>query len=110
MAAEDGSWVERRSGERPAVTLAELAAFAVGCERNPARSGAHIRRSARASVAKLPGGWGLGMAGHSRDDAAPRSVIVTRAREQIEPLARRLEELGHEVVRCPLIELEAIEP
>jgi uroporphyrinogen-III synthase len=33
-------------------------------------------------------------------------VIVTRAREQVEPLATRLEALGHEVVRCPLIELE----
>jgi uroporphyrinogen-III synthase len=37
-------------------------------------------------------------------------VIVTRAREQAEPLATRLEELGHEVVRCPLIELEPIGP
>jgi uroporphyrinogen-III synthase len=33
-------------------------------------------------------------------------VIVTRAREQLEPLAGRIEALGHEVVRCPLIELE----
>jgi uroporphyrinogen-III synthase len=37
-------------------------------------------------------------------------VIVTRAAEQIEPLAGRIEELGHEVVRCPLIELEATGP
>jgi uroporphyrinogen III methyltransferase / synthase len=37
-------------------------------------------------------------------------VIVTRAREQIEPLATRLEALGHEVVRCPLIELEPVGP
>jgi uroporphyrinogen III methyltransferase / synthase len=37
-------------------------------------------------------------------------VIVTRAAEQIEPLARRIERLGHEVVRCPLIELEPIGP
>jgi uroporphyrinogen-III synthase len=37
-------------------------------------------------------------------------VIVTRAREQVEPLARRIEELGLEVVRCPLIELEPIGP
>ena len=35
-------------------------------------------------------------------------VIVTRAREQVEPLASRIEALGHEVVRCPLIELEPI--
>ena len=37
-------------------------------------------------------------------------VIVTRAREQLEPLASRIEALGHEVVRCPLIELEPIGP
>jgi uroporphyrinogen III methyltransferase / synthase len=37
-------------------------------------------------------------------------VVVTRAREQLEPLARRIEELGHEVVRCPLIELEPLGP
>jgi uroporphyrinogen-III synthase len=37
-------------------------------------------------------------------------VIVTRAREQAEPLAERLETLGFEVVRCPLIELESIGP
>ena len=40
----------------------------------------------------------------------PLRVIVTRAREQAEPLAERLEALGHEVVRCPLIELEPIVP
>ena len=33
-------------------------------------------------------------------------VIVTRARAGIEPLARRIEAIGHDVVRCPLIELE----
>jgi uroporphyrinogen-III synthase len=37
-------------------------------------------------------------------------VIVTRAAGQIEPLARRIEALGHEVVRCPLIELEPTGP
>jgi uroporphyrinogen III methyltransferase / synthase len=37
-------------------------------------------------------------------------VIVTRAREQLEPLASRIEALGHEVVRCPLIELEPTGP
>jgi uroporphyrinogen-III synthase len=37
-------------------------------------------------------------------------VIVTRARGQIEPLARRIEGLAHEVVRCPLIEVEAVGP
>jgi uroporphyrinogen-III synthase len=37
-------------------------------------------------------------------------VVVTRAREQLEPLAGRLEALGLDVVRCPLIELEPIGP
>jgi uroporphyrinogen III methyltransferase / synthase len=37
-------------------------------------------------------------------------VIVTRARASAEPLAQRLEELGFEVVRCPLIELEPAGP
>jgi len=37
-------------------------------------------------------------------------VIVTRAREQLEPLAGRLEALGYDVVRCPLIELRPIGP
>jgi uroporphyrinogen-III synthase len=37
-------------------------------------------------------------------------VIVTRARGQLEPLARRIEELGLEVECCPLIELEPVGP
>ena len=37
-------------------------------------------------------------------------VIVTRARGQLEPLARRVEALGLDVVRSPLIELEPIGP
>ncbi|HEY7019373.1 MAG TPA: uroporphyrinogen-III synthase [Gaiellaceae bacterium] len=37
-------------------------------------------------------------------------VIVTRAAGQAEPLAARIEALGHAVVRCPLIELEPIGP
>src|SRR5436190_1655671 len=53
-----------------------------------------------------PGGWGLGMG-----PAPPRlRVIVTRARDQLEPLAERIEVLGYEVVRCPLIELEPTGP
>lgn len=35
-------------------------------------------------------------------------VIVTRPRAQAEPLAERLRELGHEVVLCPLIEVEPL--
>jgi uroporphyrinogen III methyltransferase/synthase len=33
-------------------------------------------------------------------------VIVTRPRAQAGPLVERLEQLGHEVVECPLIEIE----
>jgi uroporphyrinogen-III synthase len=33
-------------------------------------------------------------------------VIVTRPRDQAGPLVQRLEHLGHEVVECPLIEIE----
>jgi uroporphyrinogen III methyltransferase / synthase len=35
-------------------------------------------------------------------------VVVTRAPGQAEPLASRLEELGHEVVPCPLIRIDRI--
>jgi uroporphyrinogen-III synthase len=35
-------------------------------------------------------------------------VIVTRPRDQAGPLVARLEALGHEVVECPLIEIERI--
>jgi uroporphyrinogen III methyltransferase / synthase len=35
-------------------------------------------------------------------------IVVTRAEAQAEPLARRLEALGHEVVRCPLIRVEPL--
>lgn len=35
-------------------------------------------------------------------------VIVTRPREQAGPLVERLEALGHEVVACPLIEIEPL--
>lgn len=37
-------------------------------------------------------------------------IVVTRPRAQAGPLVERLERLGHEVVECPLIEVEAIEP
>jgi uroporphyrinogen-III synthase len=35
-------------------------------------------------------------------------VVVTRAAAQAEPLVSRLEALGHEVVRCPLIRVESL--
>ena len=35
-------------------------------------------------------------------------VIVTRPRDQAGPLAVRLQELGHEVVECPLIRIEPL--
>ena len=36
-------------------------------------------------------------------------VIVTRPRDQAGPLAARIEALGHEVVACPLIEIEPLD-
>jgi len=35
-------------------------------------------------------------------------VVVTRPRDQAGPLVNRLEELGHEVVECPLIDIEPL--
>jgi len=35
-------------------------------------------------------------------------VVVTRPREQAGPLVSRLEDLGHEVVECPLIEIDPL--
>lgn len=35
-------------------------------------------------------------------------IVVTRAEEQADDLAERLELLGHEVVRCPLIRIEPL--
>jgi uroporphyrinogen-III synthase len=57
-------------------------------------------------VSDPPGGRGLGIGPASKR----LRVIVTRAAGQIEPLARRIEALGHKVVRCPLIELEPAGP
>jgi len=37
-------------------------------------------------------------------------IVVTRPREQAQPLAERLEQLGHEVTVCPLIETEPVGP
>ena len=67
IAAEDGSWIERRSGTDPAT-----------------RGGGAPRR--------------IGEAGRMK-------VIVTRPRAQAQPLVGRLEELGYDVVECPLIEI-----
>ena len=36
-------------------------------------------------------------------------IVVTRPREQSGPLVSRLEALGHEIVECPLIEIEPLE-
>ena len=35
-------------------------------------------------------------------------VVVTRPRDQAGPLVKRLEELGHDVVECPLVEIEPL--
>src|SRR5919201_5974654 len=59
---------------------------------------AHPRALCPATLDFPLGGWGLGM--------EPVRVIVTRPRDQAGPLADRLEQLGYEVVACPLIEVE----
>jgi len=43
-----------------------------------------------------------------RPSRAPRRVVVTRAAAQAGALVARVEALGYEVVRCPLIEIEPI--
>jgi uroporphyrinogen-III synthase len=35
-------------------------------------------------------------------------IVVTRSEDQADPLVARLEALGHEVVRCPLIRIESL--
>ena len=66
IAAEDGAWLERRTGDDPA----------------RARTRARVARAVR--------------------------IVVTRAESQADPLVARLEALGHEVVRCPLIRIEPL--
>ena len=44
----------------------------------------------------------------ARPARAAVRVVVTRAEAQAEPLVARLEALGHEVVRCPLIRIEPL--
>ena len=44
----------------------------------------------------------------SKEDGQLARVILTRPRDQIGPLAERLEARGHEVVSCPLIEIEPL--
>src|SRR5439155_21697396 len=55
----------------------------------------HRRRRSRRRPARRVEGAHSGM-----------KVIVTRPRAQAGPLVGRLEELGYEVVECPLIEIE----
>src|SRR4029077_959607 len=43
--------------------------------------------------------------GRRREAGGSVKVIVTRPRAQAQPLAGRIEELGYEVVECPLIEI-----
>lgn len=42
--------------------------------------------------------------------ADPMRVVVTRPRRQAGPLVERLQRSGHDVVECPLIEIEPIAP
>jgi uroporphyrinogen-III synthase len=48
-------------------------------------------------------------AARRREVARVSRVVVTRRREQAGPLVQRLEALGHEVVECPLIEIEPLD-
>src|SRR5437763_10832290 len=56
--------------------------------------GAFARRRARTVSRRAP--------------AAGMKIVVTRPAAQATPLAERLEELGHEVVLCPLLVIEAL--
>ena len=103
VAAEDGSWVELRR----ATTPMRSAASSQRSRRNDTSARPrhrHVRISQVPWSNPRVGGVGMGPA------SKRLRVIVTRPRAQVEPLARRLEALGHEVVRCPLIELEPIGP
>src|ERR671935_2620363 len=78
------------------------------------RIGADTRAAARdGGFYPLPG-WGVGLwdrhrvCARSREDGQLARVILTRPRDQIGPLAERLEARGHEVVSCPLIEIEPL--
>jgi uroporphyrinogen III methyltransferase/synthase len=61
----------------------------------------HARARRSVTVDHPSPGWGIRF-------ASPMRVIVTRPRSQAGPLVERLEDLGHEVVVCPLIEIEPI--
>jgi hydroxymethylbilane synthase len=75
-----------------------------GSSRRRDADGAHRRPGrplGRAPHRRRPGGARVG-AGRARRV----KVVVTRPRAQAGPLVERLEQLGHEVVECPLIEIE----
>src|SRR5262249_20476952 len=61
---------------------------------------------ARTAVRNRPGRTGNRAARRLAGASRRMKVIVTRPRAQAGPLVARLEELGHEVVECPLIEIE----
>src|SRR5205823_2197104 len=70
---------------------------------------AQTRITPPATVHIPAGGWGLGMGPTPGAGERGARVLVTRPREQAEPLAAELRRLGVEVEVCPLIEIEPID-
>src|SRR5262249_61278779 len=67
----------------------------------------HGRGDGRRGAARCVKGAGVCVADRARyESGGPMKVIVTRPKAQAGPLVDRLEELGHEGVECPLIEIE----
>src|SRR5207247_979739 len=86
--------------------------------RRLSRAGGRVPRRRDPDRTRCRGGRLVGAAADGRRPAGawPRArdargdvgvkVIVTRPRNQAGPLVDRLEALGHEVIECPLIEIE----
>ena len=74
------------------------------------RDADRARRGGGRLVARAPQRRRRGGAGPRARAARrrPMRVVVTRAEAQADPLAERLEALGHEVVRCPLLRFEPL--
>ena len=110
VAAEDGSWLEKRSGTgragaRRGARRHRRRARGSGTVTELAQSWYRARHSRRPTVSQPRGGWGFGMGTEVR---RPR-VAVTRAAGQADELARRLEAMGCEPVVWPLIAIEPLD-
>ena len=120
VAAEDGTWLERRTGSDPA-ELGQRARPHRRLRRRLTRAGAQVgtkparsRNGCGGSVGGIPlgtpsGGWGLGMGQDPQRSSHRRlRVVVTGAERHAASLGERLTALGHNVVVCPLIEIEPL--